>query len=149
MRHNGACILLLYYYEEDLWNSDFVWQIFLRKHISIQNSECVVMFLDPQLLKKCRQICSTMKFAEQSYFFPILRRNLYGRYPKGANNKQKYHQICLYKVHQVGLKDSGSQNSNSLAFKGSSVASRKISSNTNNGAYQAEFFIAQIILFYP
>jgi hypothetical protein len=29
----------------------------------------------------CRQICSRMKFAEQNFYFPILSRNLYGRYP--------------------------------------------------------------------
>jgi hypothetical protein len=29
---------------------------------------------------KCRQICSIMKFAQHNFHFPILSRNLYGRY---------------------------------------------------------------------
>jgi hypothetical protein len=31
--------------------------------------------------QKCHQICSRMKFAEQNFHFPILSRNLDGRYP--------------------------------------------------------------------
>jgi hypothetical protein len=31
--------------------------------------------------QKCHQIYSTVKFVEQNFHFPILCRNLYGRYP--------------------------------------------------------------------
>jgi hypothetical protein len=34
----------------------------------------------PKYYQKWHQICSTVKFVEQNFHFPILSRNLYGRY---------------------------------------------------------------------
>jgi hypothetical protein len=39
----------------------------------------------PQIIEqKCHQIYSTVKFVEQNFHFPILSRNLYGRYLKNS-----------------------------------------------------------------
>jgi hypothetical protein len=64
-----------------------------------------------------------------------LNRNLYGRYPKDSKFKNSE-----YEVHQVGLKDYGSQNFSFLAFIGTELVSRQISSG--NGAWQTEKFFS-------
>jgi hypothetical protein len=57
-----------------------------------------------------------VKFAEQnSRFLPFLD-GMYGRYLKDSE-----FQDSEYEVHQVGLKDPGSQNFRTLDFKGEVV----------------------------
>jgi hypothetical protein len=53
-----------------------------------------------------------------------------------------------YEVHQVGPKDSGSQNFSSLALKGTAVGLTQILCTTAATARdRRKFFIAQIMLF--
>jgi hypothetical protein len=74
----------------------------------------------------------------QSNFWTVRRsfsRNSYGRYPKDVK-----FQNSEYEVHQVSLKDYGSQNFSFLAFKREAVGERQISSY--NGAWQTENFFS-------
>jgi hypothetical protein len=67
-----------------------------------------------------------------------LNRNLYGRYPKDSK-----FQNSEYEVHQVGPKDYRSQNFSFLAFIGTELVFRQISSNNGgNGAWQTEIFFS-------
>jgi hypothetical protein len=56
----------------------------------------------------------------------------------------------MYEVHQVGLKDSGSQNFRTLAFRGEAVGVTQILYYTGNGngaVTDGKFYIAQIMFF--
>jgi hypothetical protein len=71
---------------------------------------------------------------------------LYGRYLKDSEYKDSE-----YKVHQVGLNDSGSQNFRILAYKGEAVGVTQIYPTMAGTATTARdrriFLIAQIMLF--
>jgi hypothetical protein len=80
---------------------------------------CVFIFVPgPQNShQKLHHICSTLKFVEQNFHFPILSWKLYGRYPKDSKFQilstslsfkhkiveQKCNQIC-YTVKYIGQK---------------------------------------------
>jgi hypothetical protein len=60
--------------------SEFVWKVPLGLQIS--NIWIRSFIPGPQInIQKCHQIYSTVKFVEQNLNFPILSRNLNGRYP--------------------------------------------------------------------
>jgi hypothetical protein len=75
-----------------------------------------IVFGPQNSCQKCHQICSMVKFAEQNSSFILFSRNLYRRYPKDFK-----FQNSDYRGHQVGLKNSGSQNLSFLAFKGGAI----------------------------
>jgi hypothetical protein len=68
--------------------------------------------------------------------FTFLRWNLYGRHPKDFK-----FQNSEYRGHQVGPKDSGSQNVSFLAFKGEAVGVAKMYANATATARDRRNFL--------
>jgi hypothetical protein len=80
-------------------------------------------FLDPNIVTKNAVRCVLRgNLLNKTQGLTFLSQNSYGRYPKDSK-----FQNSEYKVHQVGPKDYGSQNFNSLAFIGTELVSRQIS----------------------
>ena len=84
------------------------------ENLSTQN-----LFLTPNYQIK---VPSDLFYDEFCSRFNFLSQNLYGRYPQDSK-----FQNSEYEVHQVGPKDSGSQNFSFLAFIQAELVSRQIS----------------------
>jgi hypothetical protein len=83
MCKSDACILSTYCILQTILKRPSNFKLCMKRPFRFSNSEFWVgnFVLWPRIIKqKCNQIYSTVKFVDQNFHFPILSRNLYGRY---------------------------------------------------------------------